>query len=206
MLQAVTPIPEEQIRRAVDEVFRSRVFKHATAWDRISTWLADLWARFWGMVFDAFNSLGASKPIAVVIITLVALALLAFLARSAWLWRERGRVGAPERTWGGGGALRGDPWAAAQALAAAGDYTAAAHALYGALLEAAARAQQVRLHPSKTAGDYSRELHSRRSLLFPRFRDFAGDYEVVIYGDQRCDRDRFHRLFELAQPMLSAHG
>ena len=95
-----------------------------------------------------------------------------------------------------------DPWAAAPEDAARGDYTAAAHALYQALLESAARRGELRLHHSKTLGDYVRELRARSSALFGRFRDFARAYETVIYGIGVCDRERFERLRALALPVI----
>jgi hypothetical protein len=207
MLQSATPIPEEQIRRAVGEVFRSPELRKSTLWSRLKEWIGLMWDRFWDAIFSALHSSGAARPVSILIITLGALAILAILARMIWLWRERGLDGVPGVKWAGSAIFGGeDPWAMAQQLAAIGDYTAAAHALYGALLEAAARGQQVRLHPSKTAGDYARELRSRRSQLFTRFREFARHYEVVIYGDQMCDRERYDRLFALAVPMLRTDG
>jgi hypothetical protein len=112
----------------------------------------------------------------------------------------------------GGGRRRGesggDPWALAQRLAAAGDYTGAAHALYQGLLLSVARRDNIRLHESKTVGDYTRELRSRASRRFAPFREFARTYEVVVYGLGRCDRDRYDRLQRLAQAITTAgaHG
>lgn len=97
------------------------------------------------------------------------------------------------------GDVSGDPWALAQHLAAAGNYTDAAHALYQGLLLALARRDHVRLHESKTVGDYARELRSRSSQRFAPFRDFARTYEVVVYGLGTCDRDRYDRLQRLAE-------
>jgi len=95
---------------------------------------------------------------------------------------------------------------AAQDLASSGDYTSAAHALYAAMLESAARQQQIRLHPSKTVGDYVRELRSQSSSLFQRFREFGRSYEVVIYGIGWCDADRYRQLYALAVPVVRPHG
>lgn len=92
----------------------------------------------------------------------------------------------------------------AQELAARGEYTEAAHALYRALLEALARRERVRLHPSKTVGDYVRDLRQRSSSLFGRFRDFARSYETVVYGIGVCDRERYERLLALAAPIVRA--
>lgn len=95
-----------------------------------------------------------------------------------------------------------DRWGEAQRLAAAGRYTEAAHALYAALLDSIARGEELRLHPSKTVGDYARDLRRRSSVLLPRFRDFARSYEVVVYGIGSCDQDRYERLYALATGMV----
>jgi uncharacterized protein DUF4129 len=91
-----------------------------------------------------------------------------------------------------------DPWVRAQRLAAAGRYTDAAHALYRALLASVAARAALRLHPSKTAGDYARDLRRAAPASFGPFREFARDYEVVVYGYRSCDRPRFERLAALA--------
>jgi len=206
MLQTAAPIPEAQIRSAVEQAFRSTAIRHMSLKDRFWLWFADKWSAFWEWFFGVVRAARAADPIAILVLALVALAVGAMVWQLVSSWRGRARGGAPGRPWTPAEVQRGDPWAAAQQLAAEGDYTAAAHALYGALLDAAARGQQVRRHPSKTVGDYARELRARRSRLFGDFRKFAGDYEVVIYNDQRCDRERYERLFRLAVPMLSADG
>jgi hypothetical protein len=207
MLQSATPIPEQEIRNAVDRAFRSASFGRLTPLGRFWMWLNEQFAHFLQMLSKAFRHAGGGGPVGELIIVLGIAALLVILARIIWLWRARTRVGVAAGGWGIGGIQRGaDPWTLAQSLAARGDYTAAAHALYAALLESAARGQQVRLHPSKTAGDYAREMRARRSQLFTRFRAFAIHYEVVIYGDQMCDRERYDRLFALAVPMLRSDG
>ena len=206
MLQSAAPIPEEQIRRAVTQAFRGHTFARESLPARFWRWLGKIFLEFWHWLMGLFEAVGISKPISMILVILAVLAAAAIIARTIWVWRGRSRIGLPAGSAGGGLFRAEDPWARAQALAAAGDHTAAAHALYGALLESAARGQQVRLHPSKTVGDYGRELRARRSPLSPRFRDFAGDYQVVIYGDQSCDAERYDRLFALAVPMLRAHG
>jgi Domain of unknown function (DUF4129) len=102
------------------------------------------------------------------------------------------------------GEATGDPWALAQRLATAGNYTDAAHALYQGLLLALARRDHLRLHESKTVGDYARELRSRSSQRFTPFRDFARTYEVVVYGLGTCDRERYDRLQRLAEVITGA--
>ena len=135
----------------------------------------------------------------------VVLAVIA-LARYGHRWylerRYAGIVG-PGRGRGSGGR---DPWIAAQTLAAAGDFTQAAHALYLALLEAIARREHVRLHPAKTIGDYMRELRTRSSALLPTVRDFARLYEMVAWGFRECDAARYAKLHALAFDVIRPNG
>jgi len=141
-----------------------------------------------------FDLVIARRVLIAAVIVLAVVAVVRYGQRR-WLEQRYGRVA-------GRGPLTGaqsrDPWVVAQQRAAAGDYTAASHALYMALLEALARKEQLRLHPSKTAGDYRRELRARSSSLLPTFQDFARLYELVAYGFRQCDVDRYHRLYALA--------
>jgi hypothetical protein len=105
------------------------------------------------------------------------------------------------------GGVRGqDAWTAAQELAAAGDFTGAAHALYVALLGSLAKRDLLRLHPSKTIGDYLRELRRRPSAPAQTMVEFARTYELVAYGLRPCDADRYDRLRTLAARMIEHRG
>jgi len=107
--------------------------------------------------------------------------------------------GASEAPWRRGGpGADVDPWGLAQRLAAEGQYTDAAHALYSALLARVSARVSLRLHPSKTAGDYARDLRGAAPSLNGPFREFARNYEVVIYGLGSCDEQRFRTLSQLA--------
>lgn len=106
-----------------------------------------------------------------------------------------------------GGIARGSPagadlWRAAQALAAAGDYTGASHALYAGLLERIARHGGVTLHPSKTGGDYWRELRRRGSPMAVDFRAFSRRFDAVMFGAGSASADDFNELAGLAERML----
>jgi hypothetical protein len=127
----------------------------------------------------------------------------ALVARAAYVAAASARTGARRAALGErAGAESVDAWRAAQAEAAAGRYTEAAHLLYRALLETVSAHEQVRLHPSKTVGDYVRELRTRRSAAFAPFRDFARAYETVVYGARSADRQRYETLFALATPLV----
>jgi hypothetical protein len=196
----VTQAPEHSaVRDTIAAVFRQH------AYDR--TVLQSLWERLWRVVFDwlgrffhAVNSSPIGRPL---VITMLVIVVTLVLARAAVALVTGDLVigrATPRFALGG---WRTDPWVDAQRFAAQGRYTDAAHALYAALLEGVAQREQLRLHPSKTVGDYVRELRRRSSALVPKFRDFARLYEVVVYGFGFCDRDRYERLYALASSMLA---
>jgi hypothetical protein len=134
--------------------------------------------------------------------------LFALLVRTAYTMRlqRRGLAGERRETAAGRRGQPVDAWQLARGHAARGDYTAAAHALYAALLDAIAGRGEIDLHESKTIGDYLRDLVTRSSTRVPRFREFARSYEVVIYGLGFCDRDRYERLHGLAQRVVESGG
>lgn len=97
-------------------------------------------------------------------------------------------------------------WDAAQLSAAQGDYTQAAHWLYAALLQSLAQRERLRLHSSKTAGDYARDLRSTSSPSWSPFRRFVQAFEFVAYGRRECSRDEFEQLRALAAPVMGVRS
>ncbi|MFN0099562.1 MAG: DUF4129 domain-containing protein [Gemmatimonadaceae bacterium] len=97
-----------------------------------------------------------------------------------------------------------DPWTEAERLAASGSYLEAAHALCAALLAASARRGEVTLHPSKTTGDYAREMRRRGAPSVPAFEGFRSRYDRLVYDLQACAADDYAVLRAAAQPLLSA--
>ena len=193
-------IPDSTIRAAVDTVFTQPAFNRFSLWQRFWGWVGEVLLRLLALLDPLLSILRKSPLLYWTVITLLALILLAIVARAGYLWRQRRLFDAASRAWESSPLRRAgrDPWAAAEELSARGEFTDAAHALYAALLESAARRQQIRLHPSKTAGDYVRELRNRSSAIFSLFRDFARSYESVIYGIGVCDAERYQRLYALA--------
>ena len=203
-----TPLTDAAIRDTIAAVFRAREYGDSTRWTvlrRLGQWWRDLWDAIADLLAPVGDAAGQSplvKGLLLVILTTIVGLVVGRIAHALYARRDRGARGwrgglAPARSRGGR-----DPWVIAQEAAARGDFTAAAHALYQALLEAVARRGEVRLHESKTLGDYVRELRARSSALFGRFRDFARAYETVIYGIGVCDRERFERLRALALPVI----
>lgn len=195
-------IDNSAIADTVAAVFRSRPFiEHNTV--SIGQLIAE-WA--WNLFIRALGFSASHPAIAVVLRLAIGAILLAILIRIAFglvaryspsrfgqrhLDSDRGR----------------DWWGTAQDLAARNDYTGAAHALYLALIGAAARRGLVSLHESKTTGDYLRELRRKPDAIdLPRFTDFTRSYETVIYGIGTCDRERYTRLNALAGSILGPAG
>lgn len=199
-MQHADSLHDGALRDTIAAVFDQRAYDRGlreTVLDRILTWFRDAWRRL-------TDGIGGSQELQWIALAVFILAVVAVAARAIYL-AHTSRIaraeGAPDR------AARyvkgaGDPWVQAQALASAGQFTEAAHALYAAILDAIARRERVRLHPSKTVGDYGRELRRRSSSLFPTYRDFARLYEVVVYGIGTCDEARYQRLHALATEIV----
>lgn len=197
LAQAAPAPTDDAARRAAATVFADDAYDRSlrrTLLDRVLRWVGDLIDR----LGEAAGAAPAWRWVAVALLVVLAVAILArviVLARSAdgaSLPGSRARRGRPDR----------DPWAEARRLADAGDHTAAAHALYQALLVALARRERLRLHASRTVGDYGRALRARSSPLAAPYREFARTYEVVVYGEGHCDAARWERLLAMALPML----
>lgn len=207
-MQLRIPVDEAAIRDTMRAVFSQSAYTK-----RQPGWLARKLAEVWEWIAAHWPFKGSTRESDPVLywtaIGVLAAFLIAIIARAWYLGyvrRDQGVGARPLPTAPSRAALGGDPWIMAQHFASSGDFTTAAHALYAALLEAVARRGQVRLHPSKTIGDYVRELRARSSAFFQRFREFARAYEVVIYGSGHCDQERYERLHALALPIVQRNG
>jgi hypothetical protein len=196
------------LRDTIDAVFRLPAFTRPlreTFWGWVGAAFDRLWRAFWQVVP------GATRPVMFWVVAAVA-ALLVVYAVSRAVARREGRAGSARREAAG----RDDPRRAAAAAAAAGDYAAAAHHLYAAVLAALAARALVRLHPSKTAGDYARDLRAPargraraapaddRTAAARAYAAFARGYEAVVYGPTVPDRARYEALAVVAAPLLDA--
>ena len=186
------PWPPGAIQDSVAAIVRQPAYQRsvrATLLDRLLDWLTALIRRF-------FSGLSEIPNVKWIILGLAILVVLAIAARM-WLANEaeeRRRRARPGEVRGGG-----DPWAEADRVAATGDYTAAAHLLYRGITERLAAAEQLRLHPSKTSGDYARELHTRGSSAHAEFRRFGRRYDHVLFGTGTCDAATYSALREHAR-------
>jgi hypothetical protein len=193
------------VRDTIARVFAAADYDRSlrqTVLSRLWMWLGEMLAAL------GRAASGAPRPVywgALGLLAALAVLVAARVAYELYSRRDHGTVLA-----GSGGAVltgpAGDAWLASQELAARGEYTEAAHALYRALIHSLAARDRVRPHPSKTVGDYARELRSRSSSLLGRFREFARSYEAVVYGGLPCDAARFERLRALAAPLVTRDG
>ena len=208
-MQLQAPLDPSAIRDTVAAVFQAHAYNRTrTLGERFGEYVGRFF-EWLGRVLAPVRDAARSSPLVYwTLVALVVAAVVAVLARWGYVAFLRRTSSTPGRLPVGmrGGRMAGDAWQLAQHLAAEGQFTDAAHALYRALLEATARQGEIRLHPSKTIGDYARELRARSSRLFARFRDFARSYEVVIYGLGECDRERYERLYSLAHPIVRPNG
>ena len=194
--------PDRTVADTIASVFRHAEYVRSTRdtiWSRVLRWIGSLLRR----LFARSEDHPAGRTVAIVLLVALGAIVAGRLLYAAWREAELRGLRAGWRRDARGPAAA-DPWAAARAEAAAGRYVDAAHALYQALLAGLTDRARVRLHPSKTAGDYVRDLRGARSPLLPRFRDFARAYEVVAYGTGECDRARYERLLALAIATLGA--
>ena len=191
MIQAAGRVDVTTIVDTVTEVFSAPEFNPTP-----SIWW---WLEYIDIPFDREI---ARRVLIGVVILLGVIALIRYGNR----WYLERRYGEIRGVGGTRGRAAQDPWATAQELAAKGEFTMAAHALYLALLEGLAAREQVRLHPAKTIGDYLRELRARSSSVLPTVRDFARSYEMVAYGFRECDATRYERLQALAVSVIHPNG
>jgi hypothetical protein len=179
--------PATVIQDSVAAIVGQRVYQRsvrATLFERLMEWLGDLLRRI-------FSGLSEIPHFKWVVLSLTVVVVLAIAAR-LWLGTESEERRRRART----GSIRGtgDPWVEAERLATAGDYTEAAHLLYRGLIERLAAGEQIRLHPSKTSGDYARELQRRGSAVHGDFRQFGRRYDHVLFGTGTCDESTYAAL------------
>jgi len=198
-LQAVQQWTSSQIHETVATIARQPEFAGSARQSLIG--------RFWRFVMARLRELleryhGSTSARYVVIASLVIIVLVIVArlistreldARGRRLGRPHGRVSSHE-----------DLWMAAQRAAAAGDRVEACHLLYAAVLQRMANLDGLRLHPSKTSGDYWRELRRRGSAAGDDFRAFTRRLDRAMYGSTTPDAGDVTELLALAERVLNA--
>lgn len=148
--------------------------------------LAEL-GRLLQWLYDAVRGIPGGKTTVLTVMSVVLLLILGRLYLSA----KGGDDLLFRRSPGSLRALRSDPWAEAESLAAAGDYMGAVHALYQAVIRRLAATERIRPHSSKTSGDYARELRRRGSPLAVPFQTFGRRFDRVVFGAGVCSEDDY---------------
>lgn len=170
-----------------------------------SSVLQRLWNRLWDSLGGALSSLREMPFAREIAIGVTALIVLIVFARVVYVMRLGEDAEETARTRRSGRSGTGiDPAAEAQRLAAEGRFTEAAHALYRGLLESVARRERLRLHPSKTSGDYARELRARGSSLATPFREFGRRYDRLLFGHDEFDAPAYSALLADARRVIPA--
>jgi len=185
------------IHDTVDAVARQLVFRQGlrhSLGERILDWIGQLIAR----LLRAFGGTGIPRGVGFAIVAVIVLLVVARLVLAARLRDDDVRRGRRRTR-----AERGDdPFDSAERLADEGRFEEAAHALYRGVLLALARGERLRLDPSKTSGDYSRDLRARASAAHQPFRAFARRFDEAVYGHGPIDATLIADLRTLAAPFL----
>ncbi|MGH7653408.1 MAG: DUF4129 domain-containing protein [Gemmatimonadaceae bacterium] len=195
---AAPALPATSVHDTVAAIARRAVYDRSigsTAWQDFWSFIGRVLSR----VFEFFRGSNASRHITLVVAALIAAAVIIHFVLTTYAARGEPAADAAKPA----GGHRPDAWREAERLAAAGLFTDASHALLAALLAAFARRGEVRLHASKTAGDYARELARRGSPARSAFQQFRRRYDAVIFGTGACDADEYAALLRDAAPMLS---
>ena len=187
--QQVAPWPAGAIHDTVTVLLEDAAYKRSI-WSSIAGRLLAELGRFVMWVIEAVRGIPGGKA---TILTIIAVVLLLVLGR-LFLASEWGEETLMRRRPGGTRATRMDPWTEAESLAAAGDYMGAAHALYQAVLRRLADHERIRIHSSKTSGDYARDLRRRGSPLAAGFQAFGRRFDRVVFGAGVCTAEDFAAL------------
>lgn len=182
----------DTVRAIVDGIGYRRAM-HTSLLERAWLWVVEQVDRLFGAAGDFPHG----RTIGLIAVGLIVLLIIGRIA-----WASRLGVDELDAARERAGRLRAPSLADADQLASAGDYLEAAHVAYRAVLETLARRDGVRLHRSKTSGDYYRELRRRGSSAAHSFRQFARRHDHVVYGIGACDADAWSALRAHAQLVL----
>ena len=198
MVLLQSPVPAAAIRDTLSRIVLERGYRRSVT----STLLSRGWEWVTRTLGDLFNQAAGSRGTFLVSLTVLAVLIVATIARAvivAQARRQAARRLVVE--------VSADAQLAqARGLAAQGAHVEAAHLLYAAVITQLVEQKRVRRHPSKTVGDYWRELRAASDGSASPYLSFSRTYEIVVYGDGLCDATRYARLEQLAAPMLQAPG
>lgn len=189
------PWTARQIHDTVARIAAEPAYGSSPRQSLLGRFLRYLWARFEAFLSFFEGSVNARVAlIAAVLLVAAMIAARVIVARR--LAEDRRRRGLGVRANRG---ERADYWIIARDEAAHGRYADACHAVYAAVLDTFAREGIVTFHPSKTSGDYSRELRRAGVPVVSDFRSFTRQFDRVIFGEISVSADDYTRLRALAE-------
>jgi hypothetical protein len=189
---------EQTIRDTVAAIAKQTMYHRQltqSLWDRGLRWFGDQIARFFRYMQGVPYGREITITLLVLVVALIVIRLMLGLRDERLARSGQSRVAVRK-----GNAVT---LAEAERLASSGDYTGAAHALFLALISASASRGEVRLHSSKTTGDYARELRRKNVSWLRAFQSFRSRYDRVIYGDMICSADDYRALERDAKPAIA---
>ena len=192
--------PKSAIHDTVAAIVQQTAYRRNVASSLLDRFLQWLWDAIASLI-DGMRAIPHGRVLAT-----VAFAVILVLVSARMLYSARLRsTEAGESLLGFSvGRSMGDPWRDAEQLASSGRYTEAAHALYRAALAMLEAKGLVRLHDSKTSGDYARELRRRGAPAYAPFRRFGSRYDRIIYGTGICDAVEYGALLDEARALAAA--
>ncbi len=201
VIHGVPPLPpwtDAAVRDSIAAIVRQPAYQRDLGQSALNKILRWLWDRF-EQLLDALKALPHGREVAIALLLVVVLFIVARVVIGIRAGRDAERVVARGQTAAGRNVSLLD----AERLAANGDYTAAAHVLFSALLTAGAARGEFRVHPSKTTGDYARDLRRKRAQWASSFQSFRSRYDRVIYGDMTCTAEDYRALLNDTRDMLA---
>ncbi|MBN1918627.1 MAG: DUF4129 domain-containing protein [Verrucomicrobia bacterium] len=200
----------EQIRsNAKDILSQPRFAPRASLYERFARWLGDKLA---ALRLPGFGLGPVGSVLAWILVIWACLTLVAILAHMGWhiaLLLRRSRTLSI-----GFGDTDSDRLnqhsfeeltATMRELAAKERFREAIRAMMAALLRWLDDGDVVRLHRSKTNGDYVREFPSS-SQARSTFRGFVSAFDSTVYGNARCDRAAYARMNEQFERVMGYVG
>ena len=181
-----SPIPAAAVRDTIARIVMERGYHRSVT----STLLSRFWDWVSELLYRLFVQAAGSRGTYILSLALIAILVITSVARTIIVARAR-RMAASRRD---ADATADELLAQARAMAAQGAFTDAAHLLYAAVVTRLVERRLVRKHPSKTVGDFWRELRAAADPLATPYREFANSYDIVVYGDAPCDAARYGRL------------
>ncbi|CAN5290638.1 hypothetical protein BH09GEM1_BH09GEM1_02950 [soil metagenome] len=187
--------PASAVHDTVQAVLRDPAFHRSlrrSLGDRILVWIAEAFTR----LAKLMRGLPSGRTLALIFVgILVLFVVVRFIVAATARAEESGRRAARK------GVSPGmDPWRTADELVALGRYEDAAHALYRGVILSLGQMERLRIDPSKTSGDYARELRRRSSASLRPFVAFTRRFDVLVYGHVPPDATAVGQLRELAIP------